>query len=68
MERVIYMIKKDCETERIIEHCLVQKDNVMHFNAMKCGVSQKEAKQLLNNWCQYDRPDIYSVSSEKESY
>ena len=58
----------DCEAERIIWHHLVQKDNSMYFNAMKCEVSQKEAKQLLNNWCQYDRPDIYSVSSEKESY
>ena len=27
---------------------------------------KKEAKQLLNNWRQYDHPDIYSVSSEKE--
>lgn len=32
---------------------------------MKYGVSQKEAEHLLNNWHQFDRPDIYSVSSEK---
>ena len=60
------MIKKECEAERIMWHYLVQKDNVMHFNVMKCGVSQKEAKHLLNNRRQYDRPDIYSASSEKE--
>lgn len=66
MERVIYTIKKDCEAEWIIRHYLAQKDNVMHFSVMKYKVSQKEAKQLLNNWRQYDRPDVYSVSSEKE--
>lgn len=59
------MIKKDCEAERIMEHYLVQKDNSTCFNVMKYGVSQKEAEHLLNNWHQFDHPDIYSVSSEK---
>ena len=32
------------------------------------GNPKKEAKHLLNNWRQYDHPDIYSASSEKELY
>jgi|GEM_PF-6605117 hypothetical protein len=59
------MIKIACEAKRIIEHYLVQKDNSMYFNVKKYGVNQKEAERLLNNWHQFDRPDIYSVSSEK---
>lgn len=59
------MIKIACEAKRIIEHYLVQKDNSMYFNVEKYGVNQKEAERLLNNWHQFDRPDIYSVSSEK---
>ena len=47
MERVIYVIKKDCETERIIEHCLVQKDNSMYFNVMKYVVSQKRSETFI---------------------
>ena len=53
------------EAKRIIEHYLVCKDDLTYFDILKYGVSQKEAGCLLNNWHQFDRPDIYSVSSEK---
>jgi len=63
------MIKIACEeAKRIIGHYLVCKDDLTYFDILRYGVSQKEAEHLLNNWRQYDRPDIYSVSSEKESY
>lgn len=53
------------EAKRIIEHYLVCKDDLTYFDILKYGLSQKEAECLLNNWHQFDRPDIYSVSSEK---
>ena len=53
------------EAKRIIEHYLVCKDDLTYFDILKYGVSQKEAECLLNNWHQFDRPDIYLVSSEK---
>lgn len=59
------MTRKVCEAERSIEHYTVCKDDLMYFDILKYGVNQKEAEHLLNNWHQFDRPDIYSVSNEK---